>query len=208
MIMTGIYYYLLFLYWNSQKKRISILIDSEYGNVRSNRVRPTLISENNNNNKVKVEEVSEEEANGISNPQIHAYPNAEGVPLTEDNAVEVISSSENIIEKSINEIKHNNNKKTKNNNNNLSMIEYNDRSGTNSSFGSTLSLVRYKKKVIQPKWHAPWKLMRVISGHLGWVRCIAIDHTNEWFATGGNDRTIKVYILFFFSFFSFFSSLL
>jgi pleiotropic regulator 1 len=47
----------------------------------------------------------------------------------------------------------------------------------------------------QPEWHAPWKLMRVISGHLGWVRSIAVDTTNEWFATGSNDRTIKIWEL-------------
>ena len=34
--------------------------------------------------------------------------------------------------------------------------------------------------------------MRVISGHLGWVRCIAVDPSNDWFATGSGDRTIKV----------------
>lgn len=36
----------------------------------------------------------------------------------------------------------------------------------------------------RPKWHAPWKLFRVISGHLGWVRCVAVEPGNEWFATG------------------------
>ena len=45
---------------------------------------------------------------------------------------------------------------------------------------------------LRPKWHPPWKLMQVISGHLGWVRCIAVDPSNEWFATGSGDRTIKV----------------
>ena len=34
--------------------------------------------------------------------------------------------------------------------------------------------------------------MQVISGHLGWVRCIAVDPSNEWFGTGSGDRTIKV----------------
>jgi len=34
--------------------------------------------------------------------------------------------------------------------------------------------------------------MRVISGHLGWVRCVAVDPSNEWFATGAGDRIIKV----------------
>ena len=47
----------------------------------------------------------------------------------------------------------------------------------------------------KPEWHAPWKMMRVISGHLGWVRTIAVDPTNEWFVTGSADRTIKVWDL-------------
>jgi len=47
----------------------------------------------------------------------------------------------------------------------------------------------------KPEWHAPWKMMRVISGHLGWVRCIAVDPTNDWFVTGSADRTIKVWDL-------------
>lgn len=33
-------------------------------------------------------------------------------------------------------------------------------------------------KIVKPTWHRPWKLMRVISGHKGWVRCIAIDPAN------------------------------
>ena len=36
----------------------------------------------------------------------------------------------------------------------------------------------------KPDWHAPWKLMRVISGHGGWVRALAVDPTNQWFVTG------------------------
>ncbi|BFZ64873.1 pre-mRNA-splicing factor prp46 [Saitoella coloradoensis] len=48
---------------------------------------------------------------------------------------------------------------------------------------------------IKPEWHAPWKLMRVISGHLGWVRCVAVEPENQWFATGAGDRTIKIWDL-------------
>lgn len=33
---------------------------------------------------------------------------------------------------------------------------------------------------------------QVISGHLGWVRCIAVEPGNQWFVTGSADRTIKV----------------
>lgn len=47
----------------------------------------------------------------------------------------------------------------------------------------------------KPAWHAPWKLMRVISGHLGWVRCISFDPSNKWFCTGAGDRTIKIWDL-------------
>ena len=34
--------------------------------------------------------------------------------------------------------------------------------------------------------------LKVISGHLGWVRCIAVEPGNEWFVTGAGDRVIKV----------------
>lgn len=48
---------------------------------------------------------------------------------------------------------------------------------------------------VKPKWHAPWKLMRVISGHLGWVRTLTVEPGNQWFATGAGDRTIKIWDL-------------
>jgi pleiotropic regulator 1 len=47
--------------------------------------------------------------------------------------------------------------------------------------------------LIKPTWHAPWKLYRVISGHTGWVRSVDVEPHNEWFATGGSDRIIKVH---------------
>nr|SVE74097.1 EOG090X03RP [Daphnia barbata] len=47
----------------------------------------------------------------------------------------------------------------------------------------------------KPQWHPPWKLCRVISGHIGWVRCVAVDPTNEWFCTGSADRVIKIWDL-------------
>lgn len=54
---------------------------------------------------------------------------------------------------------------------------------------------RAPPKVPEPCWHPPWKLASVISGHLGWVRCIAFEPRNEWFATGSADRTIKIWDL-------------
>ena len=52
--------------------------------------------------------------------------------------------------------------------------------------------IRHQQKVPKPQWHANWELSSVISGHLGWVRSLAFDPSNEWFATGSVDRTIKV----------------
>jgi pleiotropic regulator 1 len=46
--------------------------------------------------------------------------------------------------------------------------------------------------LVKPTWHAPWKLYRVIAGHTGWVRTVDVEPNNEWFATGGGDRIIKV----------------
>ena len=34
--------------------------------------------------------------------------------------------------------------------------------------------------------------VQVISGHLGWVRCVDVEPGNEWFATGAGDRIVKV----------------
>jgi pleiotropic regulator 1 len=45
----------------------------------------------------------------------------------------------------------------------------------------------------RPKWHAPWRCYRVMSGHTGWVRSVAFDASNRWFATGAADRTIKLW---------------
>ena len=48
-------------------------------------------------------------------------------------------------------------------------------------------------KKIQPEWHAPWKMMRVISGHQGWVRACEVEPGNEWFATGASDACVKIW---------------
>ena len=47
----------------------------------------------------------------------------------------------------------------------------------------------------KPNWHAPWKLYRVISGHTGWVRSVAVEPGNMWFCTGAADRVIKIWDL-------------
>jgi pleiotropic regulator 1 len=60
--------------------------------------------------------------------------------------------------------------------------------------GSMALTNRANIRVPTPRWHAPWELSAVISGHIGWVRSIAFDPSNEWFVTGSADRTIKVSI--------------
>lgn len=66
--------------------------------------------------------------------------------------------------------------------------------------GSLLSTALIRKKdaasrVARPEYHPQWKLSRVISGHLGWVRAIAVEPQNKWFATGAGDRMIKIWDL-------------
>lgn len=68
-------------------------------------------------------------------------------------------------------------------------------------FSNTYHYINLQKRedsnsnIPTPKWHAPWKLSTVISSHLGWVRSVAFDPTNTLFATGGGDRTIKIFDL-------------
>jgi pleiotropic regulator 1 len=51
---------------------------------------------------------------------------------------------------------------------------------------------RVEARSVKPNYHPQWKLLRVISGHLGWVRAVAVEPGNQWFATGAGDRIIKV----------------
>ena len=67
--------------------------------------------------------------------------------------------------------------------------------GGGSGNSTTSLLPRRPMTMPKPKWHAPWKLYRVISGHTGWVRCVAIEPGNEWFCTGAADRVIKIWDL-------------
>ncbi|KAG7085566.1 pre-mRNA-splicing factor prp46 [Marasmius oreades] len=50
-------------------------------------------------------------------------------------------------------------------------------------------------RTVKPTYHPPWKLVRVISGHLGWVRSVAVEPGNQWFATGAGDRVVKIWDL-------------
>jgi len=67
--------------------------------------------------------------------------------------------------------------------------------GGNATRNSQVLAVRNRPDIPKPVWHPPWKLMRVHSGHEGWVRSVKVDPTNEWFASCGNDRLIKIWDL-------------
>lgn len=60
---------------------------------------------------------------------------------------------------------------------------------------TALARRRAHRNVPQPAWHAPWRLMRVIAGHTGAVRCVAVEPGNKWFVTGGADRTVRLWDL-------------
>jgi pleiotropic regulator 1 len=67
---------------------------------------------------------------------------------------------------------------------------------SDSNMSNTLSVARAQAThLVKPEWHPPWKLSRVISGHLGWVRSLAVEPGNQWFASGAGDRTIKIWDL-------------
>ncbi|ORX37733.1 WD40-repeat-containing domain protein [Kockovaella imperatae] len=64
--------------------------------------------------------------------------------------------------------------------------------------GSRLSQALMRKKEareVKPVYHPQWKLTRVISGHMGWVRAVTVDPDNQWFATGAGDRVVKIWDL-------------
>jgi len=78
----------------------------------------------------------------------------------------------------------------------LALLEYKKR-GIPEDWVKNSSLIKRErsKKLVRPDWHPPWKLMRVIPGHLGWVRSVTVDASNEWFASASADRTIKIWDL-------------
>ena len=70
-----------------------------------------------------------------------------------------------------------------------------ERGGTTAATGQQLVRLQDVHTEPRPEWHPPWKLTRVVSGHLGWVRALAVEPDNQWFASGAGDRTIKIWDL-------------
>lgn len=82
-----------------------------------------------------------------------------------------------------------------------SLVKFRHQEGFGADGGqasSRLSQALMRKKEareVKPVYHPQWKLSKVISGHMGWVRAIAVDPGNKWFATGAGDRVIKIWDL-------------
>ena len=60
---------------------------------------------------------------------------------------------------------------------------------------STALSSAYSAQYTLPVWHPPWRLLRVMAGHQGWVRSVAVDPSNEFLVSGSADRTIKCWDL-------------
>ena len=56
-----------------------------------------------------------------------------------------------------------------------------------------LKAMNLTKPVLKPKalTHKKWKIKQVLVGHSGWVRCLDFDPSNEFFASGSTDNTIR-----------------
>lgn len=67
--------------------------------------------------------------------------------------------------------------------NDTSVVPYNESNAlvrnTTNTQNQLSTLMRKAPTMPKPKWHAPWMLYRVIAGHLGWVRCVAVEPGNE-----------------------------
>lgn len=70
-----------------------------------------------------------------------------------------------------------------NQNNENTIVPYTDNSIANrvqqNQQNQLANIIKKAPTMPKPKWHPPWKLYRVIAGHLGWVRCVAVEPGNE-----------------------------
>ncbi|XP_008315030.1 pleiotropic regulator 1 [Cynoglossus semilaevis] len=132
----------------------------------------------------------------------HAYPSAPGVALTADTTVHRNPSEAGIHSMALalppSQVRIDANRTA------ASVADIRRHAGAAHSTAMSLleggatrnsALMRKAPTMPKPQWHPPWKLFRVISGHLGWVRSIAVEPGNQWFVTGSADRTIKIWDL-------------
>jgi len=170
----------------SQKLHIQVKFRSRYDKIPE--IQPSQLQTNSKKTKVEEEhDISETKVDIVMTG--HPYPSTEGVDV--NNELDMSKMVEDVVEN----MKETNLQATNQNMQKASaaLVEYKKETKFANEFGSTAIIRRrHAVEVPKPQWHAPWKLKRVIAGHLGWVRAIAVDPTNEWFVTGAADRSIKV----------------
>lgn len=126
----------------------------------------------------------------------HPYPNGPGVQLTDNTAIHTDPSYDASMEMALYEQNRQIEAQLGAGVQDIRGSDRSDQSKALVTIGQQQALVPKKAQTMpKPMWHPPWKLFRVISGHLGWVRCIAVEPGNQWFATGANDRIIKIWDL-------------
>ncbi|KAG4304335.1 hypothetical protein PORY_002310 [Pneumocystis oryctolagi] len=158
---------------SSKKVKINYKIKSEYKNAQE---LPQFISDKYKNKSLK------KDIEKVSSKKEENEPN----------------SSSELIEKIISEAHQNDNQNTMTltRQPKPELLKHSNHIVKNTNNHSSTGLIRKKNvKPIKPQWHAPWKLMRVISGHFGWVRAVAVEPGNQWFVTGAGDRVIKIWDL-------------
>ncbi|KAF0689402.1 Aste57867_19164 [Aphanomyces stellatus] len=176
---------------DSQKTHIQVKFQARYANIPD--VQPSQLKKSKVDVKPPVPEVVvpsateiEEEDVEMDAPATRAEGGAVDLPTVMDKAVEQLSKQQEAAASA-------------NNTGQQALVEYKKETKFAANFqtSSSTALVRRRQaaEVPKPTWHAPWKLKRVIAGHLGWVRSIAVDPTNQWFVTGSADRSIKVWDL-------------
>eukprot|EP01105_Mastigella_eilhardi_P026236 TRINITY_DN747_c0_g1_i1.p1 TRINITY_DN747_c0_g1~~TRINITY_DN747_c0_g1_i1.p1 ORF type:complete len:525 (-),score=150.03 TRINITY_DN747_c0_g1_i1:59-1441(-) len=172
-----------------RKVKLACKVEAEYSQVKSMPLPSHQV-------KLQVQHLSQqarhrdaEEADEV--PHIegpHAHPAHPGVALSESSAADVSISAESMAEV----MKDIENARQPRASTASGLADYNV---DNSMALTKVTPAVFKAELDKPEWHAPWKLYRVIAGHLGWVRAICVDPANEWFATGSADRTVKIWDL-------------
>jgi pleiotropic regulator 1 len=185
----------------SQKLSILSKVLDEYNHVKD-MPQPSVSNIKNlpQNDTTEVNMVESEEKSKISEGDeivtgTPLYPSGPGVGLSQETVEEDTSSFQNLIHSLESKSKSKNKYELVPLKKETSMVLSKPKG---SSFGEEGGgggvLMKFRKRP-KPVWHPPWKLMRVMSGHLGWVRSISVEPGNEWFVTGSGDRTIKLWDL-------------
>lgn len=170
----------------AQHKEILVTDSSSTSTALANIVSSTSVDEN------QIVDGVVDESENVTVISGHAYPSRPGVSLSED------SKPAGVTQGSFNSLLNSLPTKNADERNKVAhgLVQYRQAAGISERINPpTMALGKPGIQYVKPEWHAPWKLMRVISGHTGWVRSIAIDASNEWFATGSGDRTIKIWDL-------------